>query len=66
MQSRGQPETDEDDAWNKIRVQQLEAEADRLREGKMLERCWHVWTKSYQWIVVCLLLPRKVYANYFT
>ncbi|XP_006458182.1 hypothetical protein AGABI2DRAFT_115192 [Agaricus bisporus var. bisporus H97] len=51
MQSRGQPETDEDDAWNKIRVQQLEAEADRLREGKMLERCWHVWTKSYQWIV---------------
>lgn len=66
MQSRGRPETDEDDAWNKIRVQQLEAEADRFRQGKLLERCWHVWTRSYQWIMVCTSSPEGACANYFT
>lgn len=66
MQSRGRPETGEDDAWNRIRVQQLEAEADRLRQGKLLESCWQVWTKSHQWIVVCTLSLEEVRTNYLT
>lgn len=53
VQTRGRHTVDEDDAWNQIRLQQLEAEADRFREERLLERCWQVWTKSYQWIMVC-------------
>ncbi|KAJ3573974.1 hypothetical protein NP233_g2079 [Leucocoprinus birnbaumii] len=48
---RDQDSTDEDDAWNKIRAQQLEAEADRFREERLLGRCWAVWSDSYQWIM---------------
>ncbi|KAF9453199.1 hypothetical protein P691DRAFT_801539 [Macrolepiota fuliginosa MF-IS2] len=48
IQSRG---GDEDDTWNRIRMQQLDAEADRFREERLLERCWEVWSQAYQWIV---------------
>lgn len=49
IQSRGQ---DEDDTWNRIRMQQLEAEADMFRAERLLERCWEVWKQAYRWIVV--------------
>ncbi|KXN82057.1 hypothetical protein AN958_03215 [Leucoagaricus sp. SymC.cos] len=48
---RGQETADEDDAWNKIRMQQLEAEADRFRGERLSERCWEVWKESHQWIM---------------
>lgn len=52
VQSRTQGPADEDDTWNRIRIQQLEAEADRYREERLLERCWAVWRQGYQWIAV--------------
>lgn len=51
IHNRGQDSTDEDDVWNKIRAQQLEAEADRFREERLVGRCWGVWMESYQWIM---------------
>ncbi|KAH0583950.1 hypothetical protein H2248_009533 [Termitomyces sp. 'cryptogamus'] len=41
----------EDDAWNKIRMERDEAEADVFRRTQLLERCWKVWTQLYQWIM---------------
>ncbi|CAL1704876.1 unnamed protein product [Somion occarium] len=40
----------EEDAWEKIRRDQDEKEADRFREEKLIERCWDVWKQGYQWI----------------
>ncbi|KAL9715093.1 hypothetical protein Ac2012v2_001752 [Leucoagaricus gongylophorus] len=51
VNSRGQSSTDEDDVWDKIRMQQLEAEADQFREERLLGRCWGVWVQSYRWIM---------------
>ncbi|KAG6879521.1 hypothetical protein C0992_001854 [Termitomyces sp. T32_za158] len=41
----------EDDAWNKIKRERDEAEAETFRKIRLLERCWKVWTQLYQWIV---------------
>ncbi|KAG5353970.1 hypothetical protein C0989_011458 [Termitomyces sp. Mn162] len=46
----------EDDAWNKIRMERDEAEADVFRRTQLLERCWKVWTQLYQWIMDGLLV----------
>lgn len=42
----------EDDAWNKIKMQRDEKDADRFREDRLLERCWEVWKQGFQWIIV--------------
>lgn len=41
----------ENDAWNKIKMERDEREADRFREERLLERCWDVWRQGYQWTV---------------
>lgn len=58
MNSRGQSSMDEDDVWDKIRMQQLEAEADRFREEKLLGKCWGIWVQGCRWIMVRASLRR--------
>ncbi|GLB35015.1 putative sfi1 spindle body protein [Lyophyllum shimeji] len=41
----------EEDAWNKIRMQRDEAEADEFRKDRLLERCWEVWKQGFHWII---------------
>ncbi|KAG5654501.1 hypothetical protein H0H81_001142 [Sphagnurus paluster] len=41
----------EEDAWNKIRMQRDEAEADEFRKDRLMERCWEVWKQGFQWII---------------
>ncbi|KAJ7285890.1 hypothetical protein C8J57DRAFT_1446668 [Mycena rebaudengoi] len=43
--------TNEDDAWNKIKMLQDEKRADMFRQDVLLERCWHVWKEGYEWII---------------
>jgi protein SFI1 len=46
--------TDEDDAWNKIRVAQDEQMADRFRNAQLLQRSFGVWKQGHNWIIVRL------------
>ncbi|KAG6911480.1 hypothetical protein DXG01_014554 [Tephrocybe rancida] len=41
----------EEEAWNRIRMQRDEAEADAFRNYKLLCRCWDVWRQGFRWIV---------------
>ncbi|KAG5646652.1 hypothetical protein DXG03_002642 [Asterophora parasitica] len=41
----------EEDAWNKIRMQRDEVEADQFRKDRLMERCWEVWKQGFQWIL---------------
>lgn len=50
---RGKSVVNEDEAWEKIRRDQDEKEADRWREEKLVERCWDVWKQGFEWIRVC-------------
>lgn len=40
------------DAWNKIRMERDERDADNFRSDRLLERCWDVWKQGFQWIIV--------------
>lgn len=51
---RSKSVVNEDEAWEKIRRDQDEKEADRFREEKLMERCWDVWKQGYEWIHVCI------------
>lgn len=42
----------EDDVWMKVREARDEVEADKLRERKLVERCWDVWIQGFQWVQV--------------
>jgi protein SFI1 len=42
----------EHEAWDKIKTFQDEKEADRFREDNLVERCWDVWKKGFEWIHV--------------
>ena len=48
--------TAEDDAWNKVRVEQDELLADQFRNTRLLERCFDVWKQGHDWVIVRLLL----------
>lgn len=52
---RSKSVVNEDEAWQKIRRDQDEKEADRFREEKLIERCWDVWKQGFEWIRVCTL-----------
>lgn len=52
----------EDDAWNKVRVEQDELSADQFRNTRLLERCFDVWKQGHDWVIVRLLLSFWVYA----
>lgn len=52
---------DEDDVWDKIRMQQLEAEADRFREERLLGKCWGIWVQGCRWIMVRASLRKRLY-----
>ncbi|KAF8078011.1 hypothetical protein FPV67DRAFT_1403819 [Lyophyllum atratum] len=41
----------EEDAWNKIRMQRDEVEADDFRRNQLMQRCWEVWKQGFQWII---------------
>ncbi|TFK54938.1 hypothetical protein OE88DRAFT_1653513 [Heliocybe sulcata] len=41
----------ENDAWNKIKMERDEKEADRFREDKLVEKCWNVWRQGHKWII---------------
>lgn len=47
----------EEDAWNKIRMQRDEKDADDFRADRIMERCWEVWKQGFLWIVVCYFRP---------
>ena len=47
-----QPATDEDEAWNKIRVTQDERTADRFRNARLLQQCLDVWKQGHDWVAV--------------
>ena len=42
----------EEDAWKKIKMARDEADADKFRDDKLLERCWEIWLLGYQWLIV--------------
>lgn len=42
----------EQDAWNKIKMERDERDADNFRSDRLLERCWDVWKQGFQWIIV--------------
>ena len=42
----------EEDAWKKIKMARDEEDADKFRDGKLLERCWEIWLLGYQWLIV--------------
>jgi len=44
--------TNEQDAWNKIKLERDEKDADDFRSDRLLERCWDVWKEGFQWIIV--------------
>ena len=46
---------DEDDAWNKVRVEQEELSADQFRNMRLLQRCFDVWKQGHDWVMVSLL-----------
>jgi protein SFI1 len=39
-------------AWNKIRLERDERDAENFRSDRLLERCWEVWKQGFQWIIV--------------
>ena len=40
------------DAWNKIKMERDEIDADNFRSDRLLERCWDVWKQGFRWIIV--------------
>jgi protein SFI1 len=52
----------EDDAWNKVRVEQDEQSADQFRNTRLLQRCFDVWKQGHDWVIVSLL--RGLWAHY--
>jgi len=46
----------EDEAWHKIQMVRDEQAADRFREDILVERCWDIWKRGFQWIHVSTLL----------
>jgi protein SFI1 len=57
----------EDEAWNKIQMLRNEKEADKFREDILVERCWDLWRRGFQWIHVstCLSVTLKSYTDSF-
>lgn len=53
----------EEDAWNKIRMQRDEKDADDFRAERIMERCWEVWKQGFLWIAVCYFRPIFDVAN---
>ncbi|CAK5277723.1 unnamed protein product [Mycena citricolor] len=50
VRQRGGSVTNEDDAWKKIKMIEDEKLADRVRNEKLVERCWDVWKQGFDWI----------------
>jgi protein SFI1 len=50
------PNPREDDAWNKISMEQDEQSADQFRNTRLLQRCFDVWKQGHDWVIVSLLL----------
>jgi protein SFI1 len=40
------------DAWNKIKMERDERDADIFWSDRLLERCWDVWKQGFQWVIV--------------
>ena len=41
--------TDDEEIWAKAQMARDEKQADEVREGFLIGRCWHVWRSSLQW-----------------
>lgn len=41
----------EQNAWNKIKMERDERDADAFWSDRLLERCWGVWKQGFQWII---------------
>jgi protein SFI1 len=54
------PNSREDDAWSKVRVEQDERSADQFRNTGLLQRCFDVWKQGYDWVIVSLLPARPL------
>ena len=56
MARKNQPilakDTEENDAWKKIKMEQDEEIAVQFWEDRLVERCWDVWKQGYQWTIV--------------
>ncbi|VDC06598.1 unnamed protein product [Peniophora sp. CBMAI 1063] len=44
-------DSDDEDAWAKIKRQEDEEIAREFFEDRLVERCWDVWKQGYQWTV---------------
>jgi protein SFI1 len=42
----------ENEAWRKIQMVRDEKEADKFRDDLIVERCWDLWKRGFQWIHV--------------
>lgn len=47
----------EQNAWNKIKMERDERDADAFWSDRLLERCWGVWKQGFQWIIVRYIHP---------
>jgi hypothetical protein len=57
---------DEDDVWSKVRVEKDERSADQFRNTRLLQRCFDVWKRGYDWVIVRFLLGLCVHAAKFS
>ena len=62
LRTPNKPATDDDDAWNKIRIAQDEKLADQFRNERLLQQCFDVWRQGFDWITVCSLLVQSRFA----
>jgi len=50
----------EDDVWAKVREARDGVEADKFRERKLVERCWDVWIRGFEWVQVSTPGPHEM------
>ena len=49
-------DVDVDEVWKNVEMEMNERKADELYESKLVARCWTIWKRGHEWIVVRPLL----------